>query len=144
MNGLDAGCDAFQYGVLKVYVQTTQSGDHATSALVTITYTFQCHLTDIMASVTEKIQNLIDFILNSDDFGDDEKKESIVYLESAPKPQPSTSDIDPSSIKIVILGCGLVVPPMIEVKCPLNPNKFHHFPTFTRSPFSTSTFMDIT
>ena len=68
-------------------------------------------------SITDKIQNLIDFINAEND--DEEKKEdssAISYLETAPQPQPSTSDIDTSKIKIVVLGCGLVVPPLIEVE----------------------------
>eukprot|EP01083_Nonionella_stella_P063349 164618_1 len=67
-----------------------------------------------MSSVTDKIQNLIDYIGGT--VIDDEKKEelSINYLTEAPQPQPSNSDIDPSTIKVVVLGCGLVVPPLIE------------------------------
>ena len=69
-----------------------------------------------MANVTDKIQNLIEYINTSNN--DDEKKEessSFPYLTTAPQPQPSTSDIDTAKIKIVVLGCGLVVPPLIEV-----------------------------
>mmetsp|Transcript_14285 Transcript_14285/g.21582 ORF Transcript_14285/g.21582 Transcript_14285/m.21582 type:complete len:292 (+) Transcript_14285:34-909(+) len=57
-------------------------------------------------SLTDKIQNLIDFVNNIDHKEDE--------LQTASKPQPSTVDIDASKIKIVVLGCGLVVPPLIE------------------------------
>ena len=70
-----------------------------------------------MSALTDKIEDLITYI-NKGDEEPEEKKESITYLEHAPQPQPSTVDIDTSKIKIVVLGCGLVVPPLIEVNIP--------------------------
>ena len=64
-----------------------------------------------MATLTDKIDDLINFIQSND-----EVEEKISYLTTAPLPKPSSSDIDTSKIKIVVLGCGLVVPPLIEVE----------------------------
>ena len=78
------------------------------------------------SSIATKVQNLIDFL--DTNLNDDDEK-----TQSAPSPKPSTSDVDASKIKMVVLGCGLVVPPLIEVNINPSTPRLTHTPTHSDS-----------